>query len=136
MSDPLNVGHSLDHLDVVWCATDHETFELTVLDACESSPIVDSMLSRPEHVDGTIYVLSTDGQSGYAVRPSGELVNVFSLVKGRGARLVRHALMTGAVYLDCFDGYLTSFYGRHGFREVGRVANWTPGGPDVVYMHV
>lgn len=78
--------------------------------------------------------ISTDGLSGFAIAAHGELVGVFSLVKGRGAELMRHAIYRGAHFLDCFDGYLTSFYASHGFVEVARVQNWTPGGPDVVYM--
>ena len=64
----------------------------------------------------------------------GELCGVFSTVKGRGDAIMRDALTAGAVRLDCFDGYLPGFYARHGFRETHREENWTPGGPDVVYM--
>jgi len=84
--------------------------------------------------DMTLYVLAPDAQSGYAIRPDGELVYVFSLVKGRGMRLVSSAIMDGAVYLDCFDGYLPTLYGRQGFERVATVPNWTPGEPDVVLM--
>lgn len=87
-----------------------------------------------EHVDGTTYRLTDDGLSGYAVRPDGELVYVFSLVRGRGDEIVTRAIQNGATYLDCFDGHLVTLYGRHGFVEVKREPNWTPGGPDVVYM--
>lgn len=75
------------------------------------------------------------GFSGYAIRADGELVYVWSRPgSGLGDTLMRSALGNGAVYLDCFDGYLPTFYARHGFCEVARVQNWTPGGPDVVYM--
>ena len=84
--------------------------------------------------DMTLYVLAPDAQSGYAVRPDGELVYVFSLVKGRGMRLVSSAIMDGAVYLDCFAGYLPSLYRRHGFEVCDTVPNWTSGSPDVVLM--
>lgn len=83
----------------------------------------------------TIFRLSLDGQSGYAVREDGELVYVFSRCRGRGNRLVSRAVdRDGAVYLDCFDGHLVDLYGRHGFVIVDRVSNWTPGEPDVCYM--
>lgn len=81
-----------------------------------------------------IGLTSEDRASGYAVQPDGELVYVFSLTPGRGDFIVASAIHHGSVYLDCFDGYLPTLYGRHGFLVVDRVANWTPGLPDVVYM--
>ena len=80
------------------------------------------------------YLLTADDLSGYVVRDTGELVGLFSLARGRGNALVAEAVANGADHLDCFDGYLPTLYARHGFREVKREANWTPGGPDVVYM--
>lgn len=84
---------------------------------------------------GTAYYLSDDFDSGYAVKSNGELVHVFSRVKGRGNLLVDSAVRNGAYRLDCFDGYLPDLYRRHGFVEHDRDANWTEGGPDVVYMY-
>jgi outer membrane protein assembly factor BamB len=84
--------------------------------------------------DMTLYVLAPDSQSGYAIREDGELVYVFSLVPGRGMFIVSSAIADGAVYLDCFDGYLPTLYRRHGFEVVDRVSNWTSGSPDVVFM--
>lgn len=86
--------------------------------------------------------LSEDSRSGFVVKDSGELVNVFSLVKGRGDALVRAAIAEGATSLDCYDGHLPRLYGRNGFVETGRVAwddayapeGWTFGRPDVVFM--
>lgn len=86
------------------------------------------------HTDGTVYVLSTDGESGYAIRPDGDLVFVFSTTPGRGATIVADAIANGAETLDCFDGYLPTLYARHGFVEYAREDNWTPGGPAVVFM--
>lgn len=83
---------------------------------------------------GTRTFVTADGLSGFAVKADGELVGVFSRVKGRGDALVAAAVAAGASFLDCFDGYLPGFYARHGFRETGRAANWTPGQPDVVFM--
>lgn len=87
-------------------------------------------------VHGALTRLSDDGLSGYAVQPDGELVGVFSLVRGRGDELVTDAIANGATHLDCFDGYLVDFYRRHGFGVHRREANWNPGGPDVVYMYL
>ena len=82
------------------------------------------------------YFLSDDEMSGLVVRESGEVVGLFSRVKGRGDALVIAAIENGGRTLDCFDGYLPTLYGRHGFEEVKREANWTPGGPDVVFMEL
>lgn len=90
--------------------------------------------SEFEPSDGADYRLAVDGLSGFVVRSDGELTNVFSVERGRGDAIMADALAAGAVYLDCFDGYLPTFYARHGFVEAQRVANWTPGAPDVVYM--
>jgi hypothetical protein len=83
---------------------------------------------------GAACYLSADENTGYVVKASGELVGVFSTIKGRGDAIVSEAVMNGANALDCFDGYLPSFYARHGFIETARVANWTAGAPDVVFM--
>lgn len=85
---------------------------------------------------GTRYFLASDGLEswGYAIRADGELVYVFSTTRGKGDAIVADAIARGAVYGDCFDGHLTRLYSRHGFEVVSRVANWTPGEPDVVYF--
>lgn len=104
------------------------------------SAMVREMTSEFSHTEGTRYFIGNGNGLldprwyGYAIRPDGELVYVFSEVKGRGAALVLDAIERGATHLDCFDGYLVTLYSRHGFRVVKRVANWTEGGPDVVYM--
>jgi len=88
----------------------------------------------PDDIGDAACYLSADRLSGYAIRADGELVGVFSAVRGRGDDLVRDAIRNGATRLDCFDGYLPALYERHGFVETDREPNWTPGGPDVVYM--
>lgn len=101
------------------------------------SPVVREMTSTFDEIEGTRYFLGDQGRYanfGYAIRPDGELVYVFSEVKGMGNHIMMDAVSKGAVYLDCFDGYLVTLYSRHGFRVVKRVENWTPGEPDVVYM--
>jgi hypothetical protein len=96
--------------------------------AAATTPAVD----MPRH--GVTYYLSTSWLSGFGVTDSGELIGVFSLVKGFGPLLVDDAIRAGAYRLDCFDGFLPAYYARFGFAETSREANWTPGGPDVVYM--
>lgn len=80
------------------------------------------------------YFLTDDVRSGFGVTPDGTLVGLFSLERGRGEDLVSQATEEGACLLDCFDGFLPSFYARLGWTEVAREANWTPGAPDIVFM--
>ena len=72
--------------------------------------------------DGRFY-LTSDLASGYAVRADGYLTCVFSLVKGRGRRLVSDALLDGATHGDCFGEYLRDLYVAGGFVAVGN-ADW------------
>lgn len=81
-----------------------------------------------------MHYLAGDALSGYVVRPDGELVYVWSRARGRGDALIADAVRNGATHLDCFDGYLPTLYARHGFVVTNRESNWTPGGPDVVFM--
>lgn len=78
------------------------------------------------------------GDAGYAIKPDGEFVNLFNsggaATRGAGPWLVIDAIEHGARHGDHFDGYLTAFYQRLGWTETRREANWTPGGPDVVFM--
>lgn len=83
---------------------------------------------------GTRYYLDHVNGAGFAIRKDGELVFVHSLTRGLGAALVEVAIRAGATRLDCFDGYLVDLYSAHGFVETSREPNWTPGGPDVVFM--
>jgi len=80
------------------------------------------------------YYLDYENQCGFAVNFNGNLTSVFSLVRGNGNYIMVNAKKAGATNLDCFDGYLPSYYKRHGFKVVRREANWTPGEPDVCYM--
>lgn len=91
--------------------------------------------------------LAPDKKSGYAVKPDGELISVFSLAKGRGAGLVDDAVINNnAQKLDAFDinGKLPKLYGKY-MDEVERLkfadeyapADWNYdaiGRPDVVIM--
>jgi hypothetical protein len=68
--------------------------------------------------------LSTDAQSGYALKDGDELVSVHSAVRGqgRGDEVVADAVKRGARRLDAFDikGKLPKLYERHGFKETAR----------------
>lgn len=82
------------------------------------------------------FYLDLNGRYGFIVKQDGELIALFSMVRRSGDELVQQAIELGANRLDCFDGYLTGFYERNGFMEVDRLANWTPGQPDVVFMQL
>lgn len=83
---------------------------------------------------GAACYVAPDDASGVIVTRGGEIVGLWSAARGRGDDLVRTALAAGGTRLDCFDGYLPALYARHGFAETAREPNWTPGGPDVVWM--
>ncbi|USH44658.1 acetyltransferase [Streptomyces phage BroPlease] len=100
----------------------------------DSPRIADATSTPDEMPDDARYYLTADGLSGFGVAAHGDLIGLFSRVKGRGASLVQAAIDRGAVSLDCFDGFLPDYYAGFGFQETERVANWTPGGPDVVFM--
>jgi hypothetical protein len=93
--------------------------------------------------------VTEDGTSGFAIKPDGDIISVFS-GKGNGHALMDLATEAGGVKLDCFDTVLPDFYAPHGFRAVSRVQwddneappNWNKaafakfnnGEPDVVFM--
>jgi hypothetical protein len=112
--------------------------------------------SRPEYLSfysdeelAEMRLYKAAGQDvGYALKPDGELVNVFnnSGIRGAGKEAIIHAIANGAKKLDCFDGHLADkVYPVLGFREVKRIPwsdefappNWNyvkEGRPDVVYF--
>ena len=109
-------------------------FRSALLNARRLSDRIRAMTTAPRYLpEGARYYLASDNKSGFGINGS-ELIAVFSREQGRGDAIVYSAIENGARKLDCFDGYLTEFYGRHGFTEDYRVANWSPGGPDVVFM--
>lgn len=80
------------------------------------------------------YFLGAGGMLGFIIKQGGELVAVFSLAKGMGDAIMKAAIANGATHLDCFEGYLTDFYKRHGFCSYKIVPNWTKGEPSVHFM--
>ena len=85
-------------------------------------------------LSSNFYIAGYPAFMGYAISENGELTSVFSCIKGKGDTIMQDAIQNGAKHLDCFDGYLPSFYQRHGFKEVRRELNWTAGQPDIIYM--
>lgn len=113
---------------------DHNMFEYLFNIARTESDRISQSCSLFSHTENSKYFISDDFRSGFCIRPDGELCLVFSVAKNRGKLLIRHAIKYGANKLDCFDGYLPNFYANHGFKEIRRESNWTPNGPDIVYM--
>lgn len=115
-----------------------EEFHEAVSKASTGRPDVAENVTKytPEEYANMRTFLSPDKKSGFAIKPDNELVSVFSAQKGlnRGDAIVKDAIGQGAEHLDAFDPYLPKLYGKHGFEEYKRVPNYTPGGPDVVYM--
>jgi hypothetical protein len=58
--------------------------------------------------------------AGFAVKDDGDIVAVHNNtgIGGVGAQLVKAALRNGGAKLDHFDGFLTGFYERFGFKVV------------------
>lgn len=103
----------------------------------------------PEEYKNMKTFSSSDGKSGYAIKPDGDLVSVFNYgEKGNVKKMVQEAIKNGATKLDAFDGYLTKdFYPQFGFKEVKREPwsdefspkNWNltkDKKPDIVYMEL
>lgn len=116
----------------------HTDFHSALSNAMGVSDKVKSFvhLYKPEEYQNMKTYLAPDKKSGFAVKQDGDIVSVFSTEKGRGDHMMQHAIQAGGNKLDAFDGYLPKFYGKHGFVEHKREPNWTPGQPDVVYMHL
>lgn len=78
---------------------------------------------KNDYTDINLY-LSEDGESGFGVKPNGDIVSVFSSenVKGRSAYMLEMAIYEGGGrQLDCFDIYLTKIYETHGFKPVAKM---------------
>jgi hypothetical protein len=91
-------------------------------------------ITLPPRLPANFY-MDAEGTMGYGVAPDGELISLWSLVRGQGVTLVKQAVANGATWLTCYDnGFLVHFYTRCGFDEVGREPNWVEGQPDVVRM--
>lgn len=113
-------------------------FKAALEAAVAERPMIKDFVSdySAEDLDNFRTFLNPDGKSGYAIKPDGDLINVFSSARDRGKPLMREAVANGPTKLDAFDvgGKLPSLYKKYGFNEIKREANWTPGGPEVVYM--
>lgn len=117
-----------------------EEFSKAIQNAIESSPMHKQNITPYAEKDYKSFktFLAPDGKSGFAIKPDGELVNVFSTEKGRGPEIVKDAVKQGASKLDAFNinNKLPELYEQGGFKTHKVEKNWEPGGPDVNYMAI
>lgn len=99
----------------------------------ESLKHSDSLSTVDELDKGARFYLSETGKSGFGITQGGTLIALHSADKS-GRAAIKAAIQLGAYKLDCFAGYLSELYSKFGFEVVRREPNWTPGGPDVVWM--
>lgn len=113
-------------------------FSRVVRRTMKNNPLTAAMLSTytTDELSLMRCFTTSDYSVGFAIKSDGDLVNVFnaSPIKGLGSIAVQAAIELGATKLDCFDGFLPSYYAQFGFVEYKREKNWTIGQPDVVYM--
>jgi hypothetical protein len=105
--------------------------------------------SPEEYADMRLFQ-TPDGGSGFAVKPDGDIVSVYSDGGGKVFSMLELAVQEGGTKLDAFDTVLPEIYEIAGFKEVDRDP-WNPevkpddwdekvfgefnnGKPDIVYM--
>jgi hypothetical protein len=128
-----------------------QKFAETIQKSKDESPFGAAVYVYPsEQYQGMKLFLSDSGKSGFAIKPDGDIVSVFSMEKGSGRSIMEAAISAGGKKLDAFDTVLPEFYGTHGFVEASRMIwndEFTPEGwnketfkefnngePDVVMM--
>lgn len=116
-------------------------------------------LYDPADYQGFRLFLTEDRTGGFAIKPDGDIISVFSAGGGQVQPMLTLAIEEGGTKLDCFNTVLPDIYGLNGMVEVGRspwndeykptVANgaakdwdyetfkrYNNGRPDIVYMEV
>lgn len=76
---------------------------------------------NPHFMEGSKMFMTQDGQTGFAVKPDGDIVGVFNNGNKRGAlkTIMPMAVANGGDRLDCY-GKLAGLYSRFGFVPTGR----------------
>jgi hypothetical protein len=100
-----------------------------------------------EEMGGHTMLTNKDGTVGVSVDPHGDIQNVFNNggPKGGAAKAMVAAIEHGGKTLDCYDGFLPSYYHQFGFQEDQRMKfnrdfapkNWDyakHNEPDIVFM--
>lgn len=100
----------------------------------EHGDIVSAEAFYAEHLKVRVAYQGAEPVAGYLVL-GGELIGLFSLVRGIGDWIMQHVVSDGANHLDCFaEPALLKLYHKHGFTITHSVANWDAAGLPVVYM--
>ncbi len=131
-----------------------EAFHASISALKTNNPFAASVhvYDKAEYADWRMF-LTADGKAGFALKPDGDIVSVFSKgpeVKGASHTMLEIAKQAGGTKLDAFDTVLPRIYGDHGFKAVARVpwndeyapegwdkatfAKFNNGEPDVVFM--
>lgn len=103
----------------------------------KSSKLIREYCTPPFQIVTRRTYMTRDRKSGFMIKEDGELCCLHSTVKGRGVRLLLHAVSLGANKLDFFDSQkLYKLYSKFGFKEYKRETNWVKYAPDIVYMRL
>ena len=127
-------------------------FHRLITEGKAKNPFGSSVFIYPEADYQSMRLFVTkDGESGFALKPDGDIVSVFSIPgNGEFRGLMETAVAAGGRKLDCFDTVLPPAYAPHGFKAAARLswsdeqappdwdkakyAKFNNGEPDVVFM--
>ena len=127
-------------------------FHRLITEGKAKNPFGSSVFIYPEADYQSMRLFVTkDGESGFALKPDGDIVSVFSIPgNGEFRGLMETAVAAGGRKLDCFDTVLPTAYAPHGFKAAARLswsdeqappdwdkakyAKFNNGEPDVVFM--
>jgi hypothetical protein len=148
-----HVGRATDRSLRRFSVSPPEDFHRAITDAKAKSRFGASVNVYPlDDYRGMKTYLTSDKSAGFAIKPDGDLVSVFSdgTQKGVAEILMPEAIQQGAKKLDAFDTVLPPLYSKYGFKAVARMkwndefapAEWNKetfrafsnGEPDVVFM--
>lgn len=145
-------GTALEFFELASDATSAQVFTDAITAAKNSTPFGAAVfVYAPEDYAGMRLFVAEDGQTGFALKPDGDIVSVFSYGVPGGARgAIELAIQQGGRKLDAFATVLPEYYFAHGMREVARLpwddtqappdwdtntfADFNDGRPDVVFM--
>lgn len=113
-------------------------FSLAVNNAKHADSRVSDMLSSytASEYNTMLCFVNSDCSVGYAIKPDGDLINVFNVssFKGLADDIILSAIRNGATKLDCFEPFLPKLYAGYGFRTYKRENDWNGGENGVQYM--
>lgn len=145
-------GTALEFLELAPDATSAQVFTDAITAAKNGKRFGASVfVYSPEEYAGMRLFVAEDGRTGFALKPDGDIVSVFSYGVPGGARgAIELAIQQGGRKLDAFATVLPEYYFAHGMREVARLpwddtqappdwdantfGEFNDGRPDVVFM--